>query len=303
MNSIVLPKNFDISKLTYGTPKALESGGKSIYILYDGKPLVMQTPEMPVPFGMSKWAGDGKSADKYTLNMSFKNMAEKPSLKRFHDIMEALDDKLITDATVNSAQWLKKKYTSTEIVKELYTPIVRVARDKETGDVTDKYPPTFRCSVPCRNGTFTCEVYDKQRNPLDLNTVETKGSRITAIVAPTLWVAGGRFGCTFRVVQLRVVPPATISGFAFKDMDDDVPATKSTTIDDEDDVVEEDDLVDQPAATTQVESSEEEEENEDSEEENDESEDDGDEEPAPPPPPPPPPTKTKTVKVSSKAKK
>ena len=59
-------------------------------------------------------------------------------------------------------------------------------------------------------------------NSIDLNSVTTKGAKFTCIVQfGGVWFAGGKFGCTWRVVQIQVIPPSTIKGFSFKKVEGD----------------------------------------------------------------------------------
>ena len=44
--SVVLPSNFDVSKLNFEEIKSLKSGMKIVKVNYDGSPLNMQTPEL-----------------------------------------------------------------------------------------------------------------------------------------------------------------------------------------------------------------------------------------------------------------
>lgn len=234
-NNILLAKNIDVSKCTYGEVRSLSSGGKAVYVGYEGKPLVIQTAELPAPFGLSKWSpGQGKDKgaaagqasdkpenDKYSVELSFKGRETKPSVQHFYNFLSSFDDKLVADALTNSQQWFKKKYSSEDVIRALYTPHVKFAKDKDTGEVIDKYPPTFRLSVPFRDGKPTCDIYDRNGNIMNTTDIP-KGSKVTAIMQCLgLWLAGGKFGCSWKVLQLRVTPPETIKGFAFRDIDDD----------------------------------------------------------------------------------
>lgn len=216
---IVLPNEFDASKLSFYSPKVQDNGAKVIYLSYEGKKLFLQTPEMSAPFGMSKWDNDGKV--KYSLDLSFKGKESREVLNKFFENMRAMDKKLVEDGLNNSQAWFKKKYTSFDVVDALYTPVIKFPKDKN-GDVTDKYPPTMKLSLPHNGTQFTCDVYDKNKNPCDLTTIETKGSRVSAIIQCTgIWIAGSKFGCSWRVKQLQITPPATIKGYAFRPIDDD----------------------------------------------------------------------------------
>ena len=76
--------------------------------------------------------------------------------------------------------------------------------------------------MPFRDGEFKLEAYDKNANSIDLNSITTKGAKFTCILQfGGVWLAGGKFGCTYRVVQIQVSPPSTISGFSFKKVEGD----------------------------------------------------------------------------------
>jgi hypothetical protein len=140
--------------------------------------------------------------------------------------MSALDKKLVHDGVDNSMTWLKKKITSADVVEALYTPIVKYAKDKTTGEITDKYPPSMKLKLPFNNGVFQCEVYDTKRKQVNLKELidngSLKGAKVTAIIQCSgIWVAGGKYGCSWKVLQMRVSPPQTIKGYAFKEIEDD----------------------------------------------------------------------------------
>jgi len=234
MENIILPSEFNPKKITFAAPRNLgNNGGKVIYVSYGGKPLIFQTPEMSVPFGMNKWEND-----KYTLDLSFKGKETRDNLQAFFDGLVELDKTLVKAGLDNSQTWFKKKYTSLDVVEALYTPTVKYAKDKATGDITDKYPPTFKLNLPFRDGAFGCEVYDKSKNLVDLQTMETKGARVSAIIRCTgIWIAGGKYGCSFKVLQMRVVPPTTFKGYAFKEVEDKI----------DDDIEEHEDGVEEPS--------------------------------------------------------
>ncbi len=254
MDSIMLPSKFDVSGVHYGTPRTNDNGGKTIYMSYNKSPIVLQTPEMFAPFGKQKWEND-KGVAKWTLDLSFKGMDTREQLKVFYDKMNEVDEKLIDDGVQNAFEWLKKKGASRDVVKALYTRLVRHPVDKNTGEVTDKYPPTFKLTLPWKDGSFQCEVYDNSRKLVDLATLETKGARVTAIIQCLgIWVAAGKYGCTWKVLQMRVVPPQSIRGYAFKEIeeavvdldddeddDDDLPLKKKTDDDDDEDENDEED--------------------------------------------------------------
>jgi hypothetical protein len=207
--NITLCKEFNIKNITYSDVRMSDNGGKMVYLSYKKEPLILQTPPMKAPFGLSKWDNDGKNAaPKFTLDLSFGGMDNTPNIQMFYDVCESLDKRLVEDGFNHQATWFKgKKYGSTEIVEALYTPVIKYAKDKETGERTDKYAPTIKVTVPFRDGNFDCLVFDEHRNPIDLKDVETKGGRVTALLRLSgIWFAGGKFGISWRVLQMKLVP-------------------------------------------------------------------------------------------------
>ncbi len=226
MDSIVLPSTLNVANISYSAPRTLDNGGRVIYMNLNRSPIVIQTPEMVAPYGVSNWNDDGKGPDKYTLDLSFKGKESREKLNEFFEKMSALDKKLVHDGVHNSMTWLKKKITSADVVEALYTPIVKYAKDKTTGEITDKYPPSMKLKLPFNNGVFQCEVYDTKRKQVNLKELidngSLKGAKVTAIIQCSgIWVAGGKYGCSWKVLQMRVSPPQTIKGYAFKDLEDD----------------------------------------------------------------------------------
>ena len=227
ISDIVLPKNFSVERITYGQPKQLENGGKSVYISYNEKQLLVQTPDMAAPFGVSMWPGERGGPDKYNIDLSFGGRETRPALQSFFSMLETISDRVVTDAMEFSQSWFKRRFPSRDVVEALYTPIIRYSKDRETGEINNQYPPNFKMSLPFRDGKFQFPVYDAKRNDIDLMDVinsETrgKGSRVSAIVqCSAVWLAGGKFGITWKVRQLRITEPARLRGYAFQTTDED----------------------------------------------------------------------------------
>ena len=56
----LLAKSVDINKLKYSEVKTLKSGAKSVYVNYGSEKLTIQTPVLPLPYGL----GEGFDPDK-----------------------------------------------------------------------------------------------------------------------------------------------------------------------------------------------------------------------------------------------
>ena len=216
----ILSKDLELDKITYKPPKDLTNGGRVVYMNYtngnsDG-PITLQTANMLCPFGLKDWEGN----QNYTLDLSFKGYEDDPKIKAFYDKITDLDEKLLEDCVTNGTTWLKKPIKNKEVASIVYTKQVKFAKDKN-GVINDRYPPTFKLKVPFKDGKFVPDVYDVSKNLIDLNTVETKGATIVAIIQCLgLWVAGGKYGCSWKILHMRIVPPVG-KAFAFLDLEDD----------------------------------------------------------------------------------
>lgn len=258
METVILtPEKFDINNVKFSEPKNLSNGGKAIYLNYetDGNKqiIVFQSPKMMCPYGISCF--DQGDYPKYSLEMSFGGMDDDPTLERFFQNLESLDKKLISEGMKNSQAWFKKKKISEEVVTALYAPQIKVSRDKETGEPNNKYPPTFKVKVPYKDERFTCSVYDNKKNKVEDNISDIlgKGCRVQCLIQCVgLWFAGGKYGCSWKIVQVKVNPSKSITGYSFvddsddEDEDDNANKLKNASESDEE-VVEDSDLEEEVA--------------------------------------------------------
>lgn len=234
-NNVILAADFDPTLVSFSEPKQLESGGRSIFLSYDNQPFCVQTPEMNAPFGMSNYRdrAGGVGPDKFTIDLSFKGITERPNIRAFFTMLETIDTMMVDYALANSQTLFKKRHSSAEVVAALYTPAIKFAKDRNTGEVNDRYPPTFKMALPQKDGEFLCESYDAKRSRIDLQDIDTKGSSVTAITrCVAIWVINGKFGVTWKALQLRVTPSSNLRGYAFRDdpVDDDAQTQQAVTI-------------------------------------------------------------------------
>ena len=127
MYNIQFVRDLDINSIQYGDMKILDSGMKAIPILIDGNPIIIQTPECIAPYGINCYKND--TGDSYALDLSFRDMDNRPTLYMLYDKLEMLDHKNVNEALKNSQNWLKKK-ASKDVIEALYTPIIKHAKDK-----------------------------------------------------------------------------------------------------------------------------------------------------------------------------
>uniref|UniRef100_A0A6C0CE70 Uncharacterized protein n=1 Tax=viral metagenome TaxID=1070528 RepID=A0A6C0CE70_9ZZZZ len=226
------PSSVDVNKMTFSSVKSLPSGAKIIYLNYEGNSLFVQSPEMTVPYDSGTFYADEKNpgSGKYNIKVSMDGFNEDGQMKKFHDMLLNMDKKIMESGIVNSLAWFKKKSLSEDIAKELYNSMVKVSLDSETGEPNGKWAPTFAFKIVKRDGKVLCDCYDSDKKELvlegdgsvDLETMFKKGTKVKMILKCNgLWIASGKFGCTWRAEQVKVNSPIEYSGYAFDDDDDE----------------------------------------------------------------------------------
>ncbi len=214
--SVTLAKNFDISRISFSKPNVLKSGAKQAYVNYDGGKLLLQTPaKVALPFGVSAFEDKTKPQvpPVYSLDLSFRGAEHDGPLKTFYESMEALDKLMIDAAFTNSVAWFGKEKKRDVIEEELYSPIIKRAKD-------DKYPPTMKLKLPQRDGAFDAKFYDESRNQFnnfDIKEILPRNSTVTCIIqCAGVWFAAGKFGLSWRAVQVMInSKPEALSDFGF----------------------------------------------------------------------------------------
>jgi hypothetical protein len=214
MSFPILPKNVDVSKLKYAEVKTLASGSKSIYVNYGTQKLRIQTPVMYMPYGIgegfedkSKKQVDVKKDKKYDITLSFKGYDENSKIQVFLDKMRELESEIIDKAFENREPWFKDDFDGNKaFVARLFSPIIKVDKDPKTGKIVGKYPPTIRVKVPYdeANDKFNFDSLDMENNEIDFHNIITKlkaGKAQLIIELTGIWIAGGKYGCTWKIVS------------------------------------------------------------------------------------------------------
>jgi hypothetical protein len=207
---ITLHSSFEPSSVKFSPIAKTSKGGKVVYLNFpNSQRIVLQTPVMSSPFGISTYddASDGKRS--YSLDASFKGHDTNKKLDSFLTKCRVFDDMLLDTAVENSRAWFSKDM-SKDMVSVLFRKSIRDANDP-------KYAPTLRLKI-----TPTTEYYDEHQNKVNMDYI-TKGTSFRAIVElSSVFFVNKNFGCTWRIVQLAVTSrPDRLNGFAFQGEDED----------------------------------------------------------------------------------
>lgn len=243
-NNMATPQtsqNFDIKNISFSNPRMLDSGGKMVFVNYNGGKFYLQTPELEVPFDARYYGADGSQdpsdskTGKFSIKTQLKELDSGKGVSEFRDVLNKMDDFLKEQAQANSSAWFKKPKLSMDAINELYTPFVSVSKDRDTGEPDGKYPDTFGFKINKKDDKFPdfC-IYDNKKNvfdvdgvngePVNLLEVVQKGSLLKVVLKCNgIWIANGKFGCTWKAEQVRIkVKEEGIRDFAIESDDEDV---------------------------------------------------------------------------------
>jgi len=227
------PQNIDVSKLEITPLKKLDNGANVAYLNYDSKPIYITTPELDVPFD-GQWWPDSETSGKWAAKANLHLGQCDPLI----NLLKDMDGKLREEALKNCVSWFKKRNLTSDTIETLYTPMLREDIDPETGDPTGKYPPSLAFKIVKRDGNVNCKVFGDNKeeynvadetaeNFVNMTDLLQKGSKVKLLLRCNgLWVANGKFGCTWRAEQMKVTRAASLDDYAFDDSDEEEEVQK-----------------------------------------------------------------------------
>jgi hypothetical protein len=240
------PEQVDVSKIEFGQLKKLEVGASIAYVNLGGKPVYVKTTEFDVPFG-AQWYSENEETGKWQVKVNLKGEECDSMVKMLGD----LDNRIKEEALKNSVAWFKKRNLTSETIDTLYNPMLKLSLDPETGEPNGKYPPGFAFKIVKRDGNVPCKIYLDKENVYNLTDKSDKkyasvdellgkGSKVKLLVRCNgIWVANGKFGCTWRAEQIKVTPPENFDDYAFDDSDEEVERIGGNFVESEDEESEE----------------------------------------------------------------
>ena len=249
--TILSGTDFTPSKdIKYSKPKVDSRGAKSIGVLNasTNSATYLSTPLM-INWGVS----DYESNERYEMALQFPNGDyAKEDTTNFMNNMIDLEKKIKADAMINAKEWFGKSKMSSEAIDALWTPMLKYPKDKATGEADITKAPTLKVKIPYWDGEWKTELYnvdqqpiypDPNGGPLTPKDLIAKGSHIASVIMiGGIWMASGRFGVTFRLVQGVVKPRATMKGVCQIQLStEDREKVVNQALDNDDDIEEEDD--------------------------------------------------------------
>lgn len=223
---IVKAKSFTPSEVTYKPATVDSRGGKKVQLRLSGQPLVISAPMM-FTWGVNERVDENSGRVSYDVALVFEN-DKSSGVASFCDKMKELQEKILEDAVANSKAWFGKSKMSKEVAEAMMYPILKYPKDKMSGEPDYSRNPSMKLKIPYWEGKFNIELYDTKSKPIflptkdgcegpqgDKNPVDVVPSRsyVKGLIACNgLWMAGGRFGVTWKLVQAQVRAPVRLVG-------------------------------------------------------------------------------------------
>ena len=222
-DSITKAKHFKPVKVAYLEPKVNKRGGKSVQCQLEGQPIVLQYPLM-LTWGAQERVDENTGRVSYDMALQFKRGANS-SVDKFQDALYQFQEKILNDAVTKSKQWFGKSKLSREVAEAMMYPILKYPKKKDgSGEPDYERDPTLKLKIPYWDGKFNIELYNMagapiylpektareleieppqgNRTPVDL--IEKKAHVKGLLACTGVWMAGGRFGVTWKLVQAQV---------------------------------------------------------------------------------------------------
>jgi hypothetical protein len=240
--------------IKYSKPKVDSRGAKSVGVLNaaSNSATYISTPLM-INWGVSDFEGN----ERYEMSLQFPNAEyAKDDTTNFLNNMIDFENKIKTDAIINSKEWFGKAKMSEDAIDALWTPMLKYPKDKTTGESDTTKSPTLRVKIPFWEGEWKTELYDVNQQPLypSINgsnatpkDLIAKGSHIAGVIqCGGIWFSNGKFGVTWRLFQGVLKPKATMRGVCQIQLSNDEKEMVSKQVlnnDDDDEIEEEDEPV------------------------------------------------------------
>ena len=218
-NLIVNAKDFSpAANMIYGKPKVNTKGGKSIGITNSKtrRALMIHTPMM-LTYGVNKHVNDdGSTSYDMAIQLPREEFAS-PETRELQSMMAEMEEKIINDAFANSRDWFGKKYSSLEVVKEFWTPMLKFPKNKDDGSYDTTRAPTIKVKLPFWDGQAKFDLFDLKSTQIFPNEggpgpdeLVQKGSNVCCtLLCGGVWITGSKFGVTWKLSQAAVKPPET----------------------------------------------------------------------------------------------
>ena len=232
------PSEVNVQKISFSDLKPYGKGKRSWCNINGREMLVIQTPEMDIPFDTGSYYESSPNSGKWPVKVSFRGMENDKKLQEFHDMLNNMDEYILSVAKKNSSKWFKKKNMSEDMLLSLYQKQLKVSIDKDSGEPDGKYPPSFTFKITKYDGKSSCDCFDKDKklmnvddsskddyvnlgseyDPENHDGVFKSGVKVKAILKCNgIWFTQTGFGVIWNATQIRITVPERFENYSFLD--------------------------------------------------------------------------------------
>ena len=209
------------SSLGFSAPKVNTAGGKNVNLLNTDtkKQVVISTPLM-LTWGLNEFKDEATGKCSYDLSLQFpSDNYPNEQASEWLEKLKAYEAKIKATAVEKAKEWFNKPTMSSDVVDALWTPMLRYRKGPD-GLSDESSAPTLRIKVPFWQGDWKCEIYDMDDSTLYPNDdgvtpmeLVPKLTNVAMIIqSGGVWFANGKFGTTWKLVQAKVKPRASLRG-------------------------------------------------------------------------------------------
>jgi len=174
-------------------PKVMQNERDYYYPLYfRGFKCKIQTPVMQLMFGIQKFKNPGSDVQKYSLHLSLR--CSDTETKQFKTLLREIDNY----AKIN-----------TNLPPDTYFSPIR--HNYANPDLH----PVLRVKIPSQEDVLMCDIYTEHtvlNEPTYNEATEAlkhKNYVRCILELSNIWVAGSKFGVSYKLVQIQIVPQNT----------------------------------------------------------------------------------------------
>lgn len=184
--------DLDVKKITFNPNiTRIANGSKHMGLGVKNKKVILQTPFMSCPFGLSKNKYDN---DKFSVDLSF-NKKNKDEYSFYKNLLKL--DKMIVEEMLSRSEILFPNNLSENVIKNNHNPIVKKSSN---------YDPRMRIKIPYESNKFNCEIIDTNSNNItNLEDNLAKGSIIRCTIeCGGIWIVNNNYSCIWKMKRIEI---------------------------------------------------------------------------------------------------
>lgn len=181
-------------------------------------PYLIKTPYCVAPFRINQQPMFHEEEPKYSIPIHVDDQTHP----RFHKLLETIDEYITDVASENCREWFKRKTVDKFMMDQLYTPLLKKHKNRQTGEYDKQYPDMITFKLPLQTNKDPSEYIrlygfkndcPNNDNVIIPNTLKEAVDMIGThkIIASVtfsnkfLWFGGGmRFGIKTEISKLQI---------------------------------------------------------------------------------------------------